>query len=510
MPHHETLACLRKAEPLIEAGDVDSLRYATLQLRMAIEYLFYELVPLYRQELPDDILTAAWQPQRILDALLECDPHADKDGRIAIGPSEGIGEPGWADFMMESKAPNKKLLKKHYHRLGFYLHAPVDLVDPSLEKWRNELEKAAASLSEFKSGQVLSNFRKLIDFECVVCKRMIYRNKLGVEATGEMQCLNPECKATYDVRLEGELTHYSLRQESFDCRYCGTKNYVPAAKIVDGVPITCVECEKRVVVRSSFRLQPLDDPPARATPTDADLFEFQARAGNAILARLNAVQRTGDVDTVANAIYSRIVDSGSTLMMLQVNELRHDWKYDAASILRTIYDASLQALYILNDPTRKDELARRYIDFGIIEKVRLMSLFDKQANGFAKRMAQSPRRTSAEPAILAEHGQVMQKYGYDKLKEPPKNWFKGSLRDVAKAVGYEAEYELLQKQLSGVVHSSFLAIEQMPGYEANHVVGLYWIFAFRVLGKIAEHAGVQLDATEQKLVERSVGSIFDW
>lgn len=46
---------------------------------MGIEWLFYELIPLYRDELRDDI-TGRWRPQEIIDALFECDPSADQDG----------------------------------------------------------------------------------------------------------------------------------------------------------------------------------------------------------------------------------------------------------------------------------------------------------------------------------------------------------------------------------------------------------------------------------------------
>src|SRR5688572_29294296 len=125
MVHAKTIECVRKAGSLIEAGDADSLRYATLQLRMGIEYLFYELIPSYKDELPDDIMSK-WQPKQIIDALLECDPLVDKDARIAI-TAAGASSPA---LVLRSKAVNKGILKDHYHRLGSFLHAPVDLVDP--------------------------------------------------------------------------------------------------------------------------------------------------------------------------------------------------------------------------------------------------------------------------------------------------------------------------------------------------------------------------------------------
>jgi len=90
----------------------------------------------------------------------------------------------------------------------------------------------------------------------------IKRNKRAIEATGIMECTDPECRAVWDVRLEGDETHASLRQESFICRDCNTENFLPASKIKDGLRIDCVECGKRLLVRAAFRLIPLDDEPA--------------------------------------------------------------------------------------------------------------------------------------------------------------------------------------------------------------------------------------------------------
>ncbi|WP_428304573.1 DUF5677 domain-containing protein [Lacipirellula sp.] len=510
MPHVDTQACLLKAEPLIQLGDADSLRYASLQLRMGIEYLFYELVPLYKQELPDDILSAGWQPQRILDAILECDPDANQDSRLAFGQAGENGVTNWADTILEAKAPNKQLLKKHYHRLGFYLHAPVDMVAPKLEKWRIDLEKASSALSEFKVGQALSNFRELVDIPCNCCGRTVYRNKRGVEATGEMRCLNPECRAIYDVRFEGDAAHFQLRQESFNCQRCGTTNFIPTSAIGEGAVLICDECEQRVVVRSTFRLQPFDaEPPDPESMSDVELLAFQAKLGNSVIHKLKQTQAVGDVGTAIDAMYSRIVQSGSTLLMLHSDAKEHDWSFDGNSILRTIYDVSLQALYIFHDPNESETLSRRYIDFSAVERKRFTLLFDKQANDFSRRMSRSAKRPAVEAAIDAEYQRVMRKYGYDKLKEPPKNWYKGSLRDLAAKVGYEDEYELLQKQLSGVVHSTYDGVRGMPRYEDAHLVSLYWTFAFRVLDKIAQYIGIQLDDTERLMLHRAKKNIFN-
>lgn len=80
----KTQKCVEKAEALLaESYDADSLAFATLHLRMGVEYLFYELRNLYKHELPP--ITSKWQPQRVIEEVLTCDPDAHKDGFLSFG-----------------------------------------------------------------------------------------------------------------------------------------------------------------------------------------------------------------------------------------------------------------------------------------------------------------------------------------------------------------------------------------------------------------------------------------
>src|SRR5687768_15974814 len=81
--HENARRALEKAKKLIGAADSDSLRYASLELRTAIEHLFYELMPLYEEELPSDIVRE-WRPVQIIDALVDCDPLVGQDTRICV------------------------------------------------------------------------------------------------------------------------------------------------------------------------------------------------------------------------------------------------------------------------------------------------------------------------------------------------------------------------------------------------------------------------------------------
>lgn len=274
MPHYETSQCVEKASSLLANDDLDSLRYASLQLRMGIEYLFYELIPLYKDELPDDITTANWQPQKIFDEILECNPGAGHDGRYAFGPSGTRPEDGgWVGY--ESKAPNKKLLKDHYHRLGKYLHAPVDMKNPSSEKWKTDLEKAIDCLRQYKLGQVLSNIRPLVEITCR-CGRTIKRNKYGVEASGVMRCPDPGCKIIYDVKFVEDRMDFYVRESSYYCPYCEQRNFFPTCRAVKGSKLECGNCKKGVELQESLRPIPIDGDP-ESFESSEDTREGQAR-----------------------------------------------------------------------------------------------------------------------------------------------------------------------------------------------------------------------------------------
>ncbi len=259
MPHENTRDCLAKAKLLLSDASIDQLRYAALQLRMGIEYLFYELRYLHREELPDD-LVSKWQPKQVIDAILECDPLADQDGSLTLLIPDESGNPSAVGMTFETRAPNKRLLRKHYHRLGAYLHAPTDLVDPDLQKFESDLAKVVEELEVFDQLLATSNIAEYVTNTCL-CGRSIKRNKRGVEENGEMRCPDPQCNALYEVTLNGNTSHFKLKEEKYDCPKCQSTNYFSAGKLKPGLQLTCGKCETQVRLISALAIQRLDDEP---------------------------------------------------------------------------------------------------------------------------------------------------------------------------------------------------------------------------------------------------------
>jgi len=205
-------------------------------------------------------------------------------------------------------------------------------------------------------------------------------------------------------------------------------------------------------------------------------------------------------------IARRIVASGNSLAVLRNNAVP-DYEFDAASILRSIYDAMLQGLYIMVDPNRRDGRAQLFLDFRDIERKRRIELLDASGTDLAKRVRNSPKRPNAEREMEKRYMAVKARYLNRKGKER-NTWYSGSLRDLAKTVGLESEYELIQRFLSGVVHSSPLTIEEGPCVTDFLLMDWHWRFAFRILGAYAEYKEVALDQTEKDLIASSGQNVF--
>lgn len=82
---------LTEAERLAEQGDSSSLRYACLQLRMCIERIFYRLLPLYAEFLPDRV-QREWRPKPLMDAIIASDPLAAFHHVVTITPHPKPGD----------------------------------------------------------------------------------------------------------------------------------------------------------------------------------------------------------------------------------------------------------------------------------------------------------------------------------------------------------------------------------------------------------------------------------
>lgn len=181
------------------------MRYAALELRLAMEALTYDRAQAYRKELPLDAL-AKWQPQKLMDALIEIDPTAGSTYTLRIGEEP---EPGVAPETMSTLGTDVVFgleeIRNHYHAVGSFLHMPTMQKlsegkgwDP--EKARQRLvdtaQKIEASLNSPVWNFTLGNFS---NFECLRCDKLIHKRVPHGKSELVAKCIH--CNAPHAGRL---------------------------------------------------------------------------------------------------------------------------------------------------------------------------------------------------------------------------------------------------------------------------------------------------------------------
>lgn len=246
----EVTECLAAGRKLLATGNTRDVRYAALEARMAIEGLFYALLPYYRDELPDDIVKT-WQPRQLIDAIIGCNPFVEMHQQITLGPA---GDPAAPKFVGTYKPVTRELLRKYYHRLGSYLHAAVDGAPLKEGKLRATVAGALNRVEEHcLETNVIANIGPYITVSCE-CGRQIKRNILALAARQHVQCPDPTCAAIYDLIAMAPVmqTGWKLRTALFHCDECQHDTPIGVHRVRSGAHIACESCKVEFVLRGTF------------------------------------------------------------------------------------------------------------------------------------------------------------------------------------------------------------------------------------------------------------------
>jgi len=237
------------------------------------------------------------------------------------------------------------------------------------------------------------------------------------------------------------------------------------------------------------------------TVTDDELLALQASIYDALAKKLYDARRDSSVTRAIELLLGRLVCAGNSLRVLREHAPR-DFFFDGAMILRGMYDTMLQALYIMSDPAQQESRATQYLDYYWIEKHEMIAVIDSSTTDVGQRLSRSAKRAGAEPAIEKEFQRVRPIFENNKGKLWNR-WYKSDLRKLSKDkdIGLESEYEILQKQLSGAVHSSPYALQEPLLYKGFPLMMFAWKFIFRVLGKFADYNGIALEKHESDLID---------
>jgi hypothetical protein len=218
---------LGRAKALFADGDVHSLVYCALELRMAIEAHVYDTARSYADELPEKKLSK-WQPAQLLRELLEIDPHAAVTGTLSFAREPGDAEPKEWVTIGTQKRMSLKEVGETYNHLGKYLHLET-VLDHADGKVRNMgrlrslcgkvIERVDDLYSTTLFGLKLGNTSQM---ECFVCSKVIKRRTSNLKEGDSVvtQCGN-DCFATYTMELVSNQIRWTARFDEVPCQHKG-------------------------------------------------------------------------------------------------------------------------------------------------------------------------------------------------------------------------------------------------------------------------------------------------
>jgi hypothetical protein len=240
---------LLRAKDELGSNVPERLKYAALELRMAMECLTYERASGYESELPSQEYET-WQPRKLMLLLLEIDPNADKDSSIAVGKQDVPGTPAeTVTSLGTERVLSLETIKRHYDALGSFLHIPTFKQlkkggDIDHTKLRTRCILICSEIELTLASPVWNiNFGIFSEIACERCGKIV-RKRLPKELTTSMaRCF--ECGATYDLaKFSQDQVSWKLIQQTVQCRAsaCGKAMFLVEADIEAGKCVKCLHC----------------------------------------------------------------------------------------------------------------------------------------------------------------------------------------------------------------------------------------------------------------------------
>lgn len=252
----DQLSLLNRAKELLAKQDDSLLRYACLELRLCLEAITYKKLQLYAPRLPASVLEK-WQPPQAVRALLEFEPHADRDYGLRVCPETSTGVPNgnWISLGTH-RTFRAGWLGKHYNKLGSHLHisAPSEkyqqrdlVVDHST--LRAYLEEVVTELEPIVTCSFDATFARTATFECTVCSQPVIVNYDRALETKKATCLNSNCRAEFaGIAEENSVLTFRLMASTLTCASCGSGIEIENRKLAIGYDFSCPKCGKQYMI----------------------------------------------------------------------------------------------------------------------------------------------------------------------------------------------------------------------------------------------------------------------
>lgn len=262
----------QSAKSLLSAGTDDDILLAALKLRMALESITYDRSKGYADDLGPEAMKT-WQPKKLMERMLEVDPHADSNATLSYGKEPSPGEaPESMRVLGTDQVLNLRTLKKHYDALGSYLHTPTlaqieQNKSHDFAKLASRCQQIIDALETALSSKVWNSTLAIRgEIECTECGNAIKRRLPKDKRERTVQCWS--CPASYNmVEIEDNEVRFEPRQLRVECptEGCEEVYYIWEREMELGQYWNCEGCDSKLTVLlsvSATKAPPEDGPKA--------------------------------------------------------------------------------------------------------------------------------------------------------------------------------------------------------------------------------------------------------
>jgi Zn finger protein HypA/HybF involved in hydrogenase expression len=237
-----------RIQALVDEATSESLTFAALQCRLAIEMVCYERLRNAHDYISSEDLKR-WQPSYVINQLIqEVDPHVASSLTLSVSkhPMTSVdANPTRAEYEAEEYVEigrqvgfDSKKLGRLWNALGSFLHVRMPLsqddhvqffgTPPDIKK---KVIEALAELRELEAGTLISSgLGERVTFECDCGSKNARR--AGLLKEGQIvSCFNPECPQQWTARVEDGEFHFDLRYMTVTCTECNAPADFPEKRL---------------------------------------------------------------------------------------------------------------------------------------------------------------------------------------------------------------------------------------------------------------------------------------
>ena len=237
---------------------------------MSIEALTYDRAQAYVQEIPPSEVDK-WQPKKLMEVLIEIEPHADQSGTVSFARETSLGvaaEP--MQLLGHERVFGMDSIRKHYDALGSFVHLPTMRhahVPTEFDKMRARCDEVATKVAEALSSTIfnftLGSFSKL---DCQECGKAIRKRIPTGQSSVVAKCFH--CVASYLLTaLEDNKVDWKPQQQTVACSTegCAHVTHIWQSEIQLGSHWTCPSCGAKDQIQPNVgRIAPATRAPTTA------------------------------------------------------------------------------------------------------------------------------------------------------------------------------------------------------------------------------------------------------